>query len=237
MYNLISENIRPLPYVPLWIVIILFVQTTLLTYLYLYSKKIIFIPFLALTDNRIRREITESRSSFQIRLLNLLDVLFYLNFAFLIFYLLKHNNFSLTLYLPKLNNLNPKIQDIIYYSLILFFSVLIVFIKKQSFLLISYLFDETSRYNVFVFNLNMLLKTIGFLTFPIVFLISWKLILTANLVYFLLAILVTLYYFLMIISFLSIPHKTFIDYMNFILYLCALEIIPLLLSLKLLPFI
>lgn len=166
-----------------------------------------------------------------------MDVLFYLNFAFLIFYLLKHNNFSFTLYFPKLNNLNPKIQDIIYYSLILFFSVLIVFIKKQSFLLISDLFDESARYKIFVLNLNMLLKTIGIITFPFVFLISWEIIQPIKLVYFLLAAFIILYIILMVISFMEISHKTFVDYMNFILYLCALEIIPLLLSLKLLPFI
>ncbi|RME15150.1 MAG: DUF4271 domain-containing protein, partial [Bacteroidetes bacterium] len=209
MHFLISENIRPLPYVPEWIILILLVQSGLLAYLYLYSKKMIFIPLLALIDNRIRREIKESRNAFQVKMLNLLDILFYLNFSFLIFYFVKYNNFSFFQNSPlKWNHLNSKIQDIVNYSLVMFFSILIIFIKKQSFVFLSHLFEDSVRYDIFAFNFNMFLKASGIFTFPVTFSISWNIIQNPNYIYLLFATLFILYIFVVIMSFFSVPNKT-----------------------------
>lgn len=230
MLSFFSENIRQLPYVPAWILLVLLLQFAILFYLFLYSPSLIFIPLYSIFDRRIRREIIESHNSFQNRLLNLLDIIFYFSFSLLLFYFTKnHNFFEITL----LQNLNAqKAGDLKVYLLIVLFTVSLIFLKKQTFVFLTYLFEDTKRYNIFIFNINMFLKIIGLLILPFIFLLSWNFIQNQEIIYYLLIISTSLYLFLIFFNFLRIHHKTIIDYINFILYFCALELIPSLFFLK-----
>jgi hypothetical protein len=99
-------------------------------------------------------------------------------------------------------------------------------------MLIAYIFDETERYWNFTFNMEMFIKTMGILILPFIFVFVFKwtekffflhIVFFSNLL---------LYFLFLLKSFFELPKKAFVDYLNFILYLCGLEIIPLLFVLK-----
>ncbi|MEW6773023.1 MAG: DUF4271 domain-containing protein [Bacteroidota bacterium] len=225
------ENIRPLPFLPLWVVIVIFSTLLIVLFLHLYSPKILWLPFLSLVDNRVRRELIESRFSFQVRLLNLMDIIFYINFSLILYFLIKI--YSLQWLFKFITNFfYPQWEDIILFFSLLFFSFIMVFIKKQVFLVIAHLFDELKKYYIFVWNINMLIKVFGIIMLPFVFMYSWEIINNIQYLIIILIVNTILYFIFILISFLEISHKSIIDYINFILYLCALEIIPLLFILK-----
>ncbi len=223
---------RPLPYVPSWIVIFLFIQTILLLYLYLYSPKLLWMPLRALIDHRIRRELLESKKSFQYRLLYLLDLVFLISLSFLLYFLMRDKP-STTEVLSALPFLFNK-PEITLYFFILGASALGLIIKKQIFIGIAQLFDEMQRYYIFIFNMDMLQKFFGLITFPVIFAYSFDIIQSPFILNFIMTLNIIIYLLFLILSFASVAHKVWIDYINFILYLCALEIIPLLFFLKLL---
>lgn len=196
----------------------------------MYSPSLIFLPVLSVADKRIRREVLESHNSFQIRLLKSIDIFFYLNFSYALFYVLKEHHFFQINFLQSL--FQQKAGDLKVYLFIVLFNLVLIFLKKTTFLFLAYLFDEIKKYNILIFNLNMFLKIIGLMLFFFTFLFSFNLIENIYYIYFILILNTLLYILLMITGFYKIPHKAFVDYINFILYFCALEIIPLLLVIK-----
>ncbi len=228
MFLLLTENLRNLPYLPYWIVVLIFIQLGLLLYLYLYFPKIILLPFLSLIDKRVRRELIESKNAFQSRILAFMDVMFYMNVSFLILFLTSHHFSN---FINNYIKLFSPLRNIVIYILILvsvfFFSIF----KKQTFLFIAYLFNDMRRYYIFTFNMSMFLKSTGLFLFPFVFIYLWGNINSDIILYFILGIII-IYLLLLIVSFFSITEKSFIDYLNFILYFCGLEIIPILIIFK-----
>lgn len=229
----IVENLRPLPYLSLWIIVFVFIQLSILLYLYIYFPKIIFLPFLTLVDKRVRREVIESKKSFQTRLLNIMDVLFYINFSFLIFFIAyKHLPDMADILNSSIIKTYSSLKEVLIYALILLSTFFLSTLKKQIFLFIAYLFNDKSRYYIFSFNISMLIKNLGLLLFPLIFLYLWGFISDNMVLYFALIGIIITYIFILLMSFLHIPKKTLVDYLNFILYFCGLEIIPLLIILK-----
>ena len=227
----IQPQIRPSPYVDYWMVASILIPITLLFYIYLYSPNAIILPIRSLIDHRVRRELKESRNSFQARILNLLNIIFYFSFTFVLYFLIKDKIKSNILkeYFFQSKYLD---NDFVLF-LLLFISVfLVVFLKKQVFMLIAYIFDETERYWNFTFNMEMFIKTMGILILPFIFVFIFK---WTEKIFFLQIVFfsnLTLYFLFLLKSFFELPKKAFVDYLNFILYLCGLEIIPLLFVLK-----
>ncbi|HPQ07822.1 MAG TPA: DUF4271 domain-containing protein [Bacteroidia bacterium] len=229
---ILLENIRPNPYIPNWIIIVLLIQISILFYIYIYSPRILLLPFLAIADKRVRRELMESKNSFQSRLLMLLNLVFYLSFSLMLYLLFKENNFVQTSSL--LSDISYKWRDVVIFSVILFAVMVIVALKKITFISIAYIFDEIKRFGHFIFSMDMFLRTLGIVFFILNFAFVWELIENINVIYFVLIFNTILYILLLLFNFIEVVHKTWIDYLNFILYFCALELIPFLFILKIL---
>jgi len=229
---ILLENIRPNPYIPNWIILVLLIQISILFYIYIYSPRILLLPFLALVDKRVRRELMESKNSFQTRLLMLLNLVFYLSFSLILYLSLKENNFVKTSNL--LSDISDKWKDVIIFSVILFAVMVIVTLKKIIFMSIAYIFDEIKRFGSLIFSMDMLLKTLGIVFLILNFAFVWELIDNKNLINSILFATAVIYFLLLIFKYIEVVHKTWIDYLNFILYFCALELIPFLYILKIL---
>jgi len=227
----VQPQIRPLPYVDYWMVASILIPIILLFYVYLYSPNAIVLPIRSLIDHRVRRELKESRNSFQARILNLLNILFYFSVTFILYFLIGDKIQSIIskkyLFVSKYLNTNFVV------FLLLFITVfLVVFLKKQMFLLIAYIFDETERYWNFTFNMEMFIKSIGILILPFIFVFVFKWTEKIFFLQILFFLIIFLYFLLLLKSFFELPKKEVVDYLNFILYFCGLEIIPLLFALK-----
>ncbi len=234
-----AENIRAIPYLPHWMVFLMFAQFFFVLYIYLYSRKIVFLPVLSLVDKRVRRELIESKKSFQARLLKIMSIIFYINFSILtVLWLLQQNIFPYYQNIFSYDTLSEydntyHFKNFALFILIFFMTMIAIFLKKQSFLGMIYFFDDEKRYFVFVFNIDMFLNAVGLFLFPLTFLYVWGILNSEYFLHYLLISIVLLYFILLVISFLKVPQKTLIDYINFILYFCALEIIPLIVLSKL----
>lgn len=230
--NLLQEHLRVNPYIPYWMLLIILIQIIVFSYIYLHSAHTLLIPFQFLLDKRVKREVLESKNSFQIRSLKLINIIYLLNFSIL-FYMFMLYNQKNTIDLFKQSPLNFFDKDEYWLFIYALTAVLtIVLLKKILFLMITHLFNEAERYNLFILNMEMFLKAWGTLMFPFIIMLLWSDNDYMYILKYLFILFIILYFLILLLSFSSLPQKTYLDYINFILYLCALEIIPLLLLLK-----
>lgn len=227
-----EENIRPIPYLPFWMVCVLFLSVGVLFYIYWYSPGLIFMPLRALIDKRVKRQLIESGHAFQKQMFRLLDLIFYISLSFILLAVIKEKNNTWGIFFRW--SVIEKYQDLWFFLGVLISTRIVVFIKNKMFELVAYLFDEVHRYAVFSFNLSMFLKSMGLFLWISVFLYYWDIFQNIYWLQGVLGFSGLMYLSLIVMSFMQIPHKSFIDYLNFILYFCALEIIPGLFLVKLL---
>jgi len=226
------ENIRPNPYIPNWILFVLFIQSAILFYVYIYSPRILSLPFLTLLDKRVRRELMESKNSFQSRLLMLLNIVSYISFSLMMYLSIKENNFIKISHMFSI--ISDKWRDGIIFLVVLILVFFIVSLKKISFVMIAHIFDETKRVGAFIFSMDMFLRALGIVFFVLNFIFLWELINIKDLIFSIFFTTAIFYFLILIIKYVETVHKTWIDYLNFILYFCALELIPFLIALKIL---
>lgn len=229
------EHLRPIPYLPQWIVILITLQSAILMYLYLYSPKLIILPILSLIDKRVFREMMEAKNSFQLRLLKIMDIIFYISISLLIYSILHIQPSYLKKYLFSIisSRFLQQWTNVFLFLAILISIIVLSSFKKLSFYLPSVIFDD-KRYDTFLFNFKMFMRAIGLVLFIGMFIYLWQDEASIYILYYLLGGMILLYLWMTIYSFFTLPHKPLIDYLNFILYLCGLEIIPILVFLKLL---
>lgn len=230
MLLLFTESLRTPPYVPLWLMVVILIQFVILMYLFIYFPNVYIKLLLSIFDRRVKREMMESYTSFQTRLLGMFDIIFYLSFSLLLFFLFKENNFFQIQHIQ--NNHQQNFDDIKIYLLILFGVIILVFLKKQTFSFLAYLFNEVQKYSSIIFNINSLIRILGVVMFPYISVVAWGGIQNYNSIHYILIFNILVYLFIFLFSFLQIVHKSFLDYINFILYFCALEILPVLFILK-----
>ncbi len=222
--DVLTPALRNNPYIPWWIVVLLSVQTGIMALLYFYSPEIFAIPFQAMIDKRLVRNMKEMQNSFQVKMMKWMDVVFFLSISFILFNLITSiPNFIFA----------QGLHATVLFLLILALFVSIYYLKLFSFLFVSWLFDEKEKYYTFFFNVGMYIKIIGIILYPLILLSSWKLVHLGEYFYIYLFISFIAGYLLTLLwSFIQTEKKTIVDFINFFLYICAFELAPLLLIYK-----
>jgi len=215
-----EPNTRPVV-VEGWQTIILIFTLLLLGFGKAFSSNRFRQTFKALFKYKISQEITREEKVFFHRVNILLTSIHIITISLFLYQLRNYFIFS-----------GEEIFSFIYYFFIICFILLSYFIKYISSTILSYFFDDISISTEYIYNVSLYNNLLGILLIPVLFL-SYFSMLEFNFILNYLAIpLFILCFLLRILRIYSIGKIKGISFFYIILYICTLEIVPLVVLIK-----
>ena len=201
-----------------WMIIVFILSLVIFGWIYAFFRKHIFSIFNASYDEKISFKIKEEKHTITERILFLLNIIFVVNFSMLVYELMVFKGFYLF-----------DQTGVALYGIIVAMLVIIYLFKYLFYHFAGFVFNYLKEATLFLHNIFLFNKILGLILFPIVIIIPFT---TDNFARYLLII----GCFIFVISFLFRLFRIFqlsikINFSGFylILYLCTLEILPLLL--------